>query len=105
MHKRIGQLEKLVVDLLGNMQQSDSSSMNSMVGADSPNLPPDFGHVDYTQDPSQLDDRFGRMSLGTLGTKYVENDHWSSILDGVRAYAFCPGTVSLANVATYRLPS
>lgn len=97
MQNRIGQLEKLVVELMGNMQQSGSSTVNSLASVDSSNPDSDFGHVDYIQDPAQLEDRFGRISLGTSGTKYVENDHWSSILDGVCVYGIYQCAYILAN--------
>lgn len=86
MQNRIGQLEKLVVELMSNMQNPGTSPPNGIASVDSSNLDSDYSLVDYIQDPSQLDDRFGRISLGTSGTKYVENDHWSSILDGVCVY-------------------
>lgn len=91
MQNRIGQLEKLVVELMGNMKESTASSSNSMASVDTTSPPADFTHVDYTEDATQLDDRFGRISLGNSGTKYVENDHWSAILDGV-----CTNTIPIS---------
>jgi len=89
MQNRIGQLEKLVVELMENMQQRETESTDSTASVVASSVSSDFSHVDYTQDPFQLDDRFGRISLGNPGTKYVEDNHWSSILDGVRAYTSC----------------
>ena len=36
------------------------------------------------EDPSQLSENLGRISLDSSGTSYVEGSHWTAILDGVR---------------------
>lgn len=105
MQNRIGQLEKLVVELMGNMAQPITTSTASLTSVEADSSSSDYTHVDYTQDPSQLDDRFGRISLGSLGTKYVENEHWSAILDGVCINSVYQGQVATDALTFCRSPS
>lgn len=90
MQNRIGQLEKLVVELMSNVSTAAVNvqqvpSTNGTNGSASTTAPLVVNELDVPEEPLelQLTDNFGRISLKNTSTSYVEADHWSAILDGV----------------------
>ncbi|EED14693.1 conserved hypothetical protein [Talaromyces stipitatus ATCC 10500] len=77
LHKRIAQLEKLVVSM--------TSQNNSLAGKESKSKA-DF---DVTDDSTELHPRFGRIGLENTETSYVENSHWTAVLDGIAELKDC----------------
>jgi hypothetical protein len=86
MQDRIGQLEKLVLELMGNADKGKPGSLSSFdTGPGTAMTPPsDLDDTNEPDEPVPISDTFGRISLEQTGTSYVENNHWSAILDGVR---------------------
>lgn len=76
LHKRIAQLEKLVVSMTN---QTDAT------GAKENKNRPDS---DFPEDSTQLHASFGRIGLENTETNYVENSHWTAVLDGVCYFIF-----------------
>jgi hypothetical protein len=73
--ERIGQLEDLVIQLMAKSRAEDvSNTTRSLIEPEGASLP---------GDSSQLSENFGRISVGTSGTSYVEGSHWTAIMDGV----------------------
>lgn len=93
MQNRIGQLEKLVVELMSNVFTSASNAQHippasGTNGSSSATPPLVVDGLDIPEEPLelQLTDNFGRISLKNTSTSYVEADHWSAILDGVGSH-------------------
>jgi hypothetical protein len=86
MQDRIGQLEKLVRDLMGNANNGRSEHIPSYAaGPNTAMTPPsDVDDLNGPEEPVPISDTFGLISLEQTSTSYVENNHWSAILDGVR---------------------
>lgn len=85
MQNQIGQLEKLVLELMGKTDKGRSESVSRHdIGPDAAMTPPsDLDEVNEPENVVPMSDTFGRISLEQTGTSYVENNHWSAILDGV----------------------
>ncbi|KAK9244839.1 fungal-specific transcription factor domain-containing protein [Lipomyces tetrasporus] len=84
---RIGQLERLVISLmnLNAAKPTDQIPANAH-GSSKLSSPVTENGVNgnaLPQDPSQLSDSFGRISLENSETSYVESAHWTAILDGI----------------------
>lgn len=94
MQDRIGQLEKLVVELMSktttqaaNPQPTPTEcGMNALTDQA---LHSALDDLDVLEDPTELQllDNFGSINLKNTSTSYVEEDHWSAILDGVSLLA------------------
>jgi hypothetical protein len=71
LHKRIAQLEKLVVSMTNG---TDSTVVKENKDKTESDLP---------DDSTKLLPSFGRIGLENTETNYVENSHWTAVLDGV----------------------
>lgn len=87
---RIGQLEGLVLSLMSRSKELASTEVQDVTNNSSP------GHLSQCEgdrlldDPSQLSEDLGRISLDNSGTSYVEGSHWTAILDGVCPFQRLP---------------
>ena len=80
---RIGQLEGLVLSLMSRPNGQASTEMQGVTENSSPGHMSDREGDRLLEDPSQLSENLGRISLDNSGTSYVEGSHWTAILDGV----------------------
>jgi len=86
----MGQLEQLVTSLMNTRstsQPTDGYPTESQDFQDAESPSP-VGPHDPTRDPQsqnagQLSDSFGRISLQSTEISYVDNTHWTAVLDGV----------------------
>ena len=80
---RIGQLEALVLSLMNRLKGQASTETQDVAKDSSPRHMSDYKGDTLLDDPSQLSESLGRISLDNSGTSYVEGSHWTAILDGV----------------------
>jgi len=88
-HDRIAQLESLVTSLIDASKHGRDSAENHLRVCSSPqahlSLVMDEAAVDGSVNiPAQLSGEYGRLTLTSVETTYVENLHWTAVLDGVR---------------------
>jgi hypothetical protein len=74
LHKRIAQLERLVVSMTN---QTDGTVVKEKKDRPESDIPDDSG---------KLHASFGKIGLENTETSYVENSHWTAVLDGVWYY-------------------
>jgi hypothetical protein len=79
---RISQLERLVVVLMNS--RNDTGQSNVLPESSTAVLPRPL--EDRNQIDTEASDSVGRIVLDKSTTSYVENIHWSAILDGVWQY-------------------
>ncbi|CAG8982226.1 hypothetical protein HYALB_00014052 [Hymenoscyphus albidus] len=80
---KISQLEELVVSLMGSLNATKAVQPP-------PNSIEPTGEIErsgsaetHVLNQESLADNFGRITLENAGTKYVDNTHWTAILDGI----------------------
>ncbi len=88
MQERIGQLEKLIASQANSSSAKRSSEDRPAEPGDDPDFTPSIFDpvVDQersSQGASEQSTRLGRLSVENAGTTWVENDHWTAILDGI----------------------
>lgn len=73
----------MVVSLMASVTASkeDKNPINSATDTKE-TVQPEVMEVE-SDSPESLADNFGRITLENTGTKYVDNAHWTAILDGV----------------------
>jgi hypothetical protein len=90
---QIGQLEQLVTSLMtrGNTSQSTEQDPTESQDFQEIESPSPFGAQESIRNPQlqnapRLSDSFDRISLQSTETSYVDNTHWTAVLDGVRGF-------------------
>ena len=77
LQERIGQLENLVASQLKGLDRGTTDSSHAT------EYPPSFPNSDTNWVDLSQARRKGRISVKDTGTTWVEDDHWTAILDGI----------------------
>jgi len=85
---RFGHLEKRVVELMGHAGKSKTKGPARPVTTNTARAsalasPSDIDDVELPDLSAPITAGLGSISLESSFTSYVENDHWSAILDGI----------------------
>lgn len=91
---KISQLEDMVVSLMAKVLASKGVQQPPELKNDTKEKM-QLEVMEFESDnPESLADNFGRITLENTGTKYVDNAHWTAILDGVSVLSSRNFTIS-----------